>query len=185
MGKSEFSFMRGKKCEVVTHDCKCYRWAYNERLTNAPGTLHVSKSETHPNCAVVQYQPQMGDSLITADLFFALEEQYPVAPASYYYLMAERYRRYQKVQKTPLPYFQYFHKYLPGICANSTVPAQLPHVSKMCSKIYELAIVPMRSQSTQDATTSSLIAPIILGTHIAAIFGLVLSHYQSLTKKKA
>ena len=185
MARSEHASMMGKKCEVVTADCHCYRWEYDERLTNAPTSVQTAASETRANCAIVKYDPQRRDRLVTVDLFFALGSQYPVAPASYYYVLQKQYERYAKLAKYPVAFFQFVQARLPLECAKAanTSSVALPHIASSCTKYFMLAMVPLHTEDARNAQTGNIIAPLIISTHMAGIIGILL-HSKINARKK-
>lgn len=166
--------MRSRACEVVTSDCKCYRWEYNERITNHPAEIQTSQSRTRAGCAMVVYEPQETRELTTVDLMYTLETHYPTPPASYYYVMQERYSLYLKKTRNPVAFTTYFYKTVDAFCKAAGKQKKVPHVASRCDKRFLLAIVPVNLADAKTPVTNHIISPLIMGTHLAGFLGLLL-----------
>lgn len=167
--------MRTKQCEVVTSDCKCHRWEYNERLTNHPRQITTSASKTRPGCAFVVFTPGDKPSLTTIDLLFSLTSRYPTPPASFYYVFEKKYQLYLKtLPKNPVSFFQFVHRSMDLVCAASARAQPPPHVASTCDQRFLLSIVPVLLEEAKTPVTNHILPPVVIGTHLAGFLGLLL-----------
>ena len=167
--------MRSKNCEVVTSDCRCYRWEYNERITNHPDEIQTSSSQTRPGCAMVVYDPLLKKQLTTVDLMYTLASHYPTPPAAFSYVFQQKYKQYLKtLPRKPVAFQTFFYKTVDAFCKASARGQEPPHVAQRCDQRFLLSIVPVHLAEAKTPVTNHVLPPLVSGTHLAGFAGLAL-----------